>query len=442
MSLILANALTWQYLFIIATPQFYLYYTDSLTQQHAYHCLYYYARDNITYYPPELYIGAYQIIEYCLRPKNINSTSIREEPRFHTKTAYTFAQLYRNGVTCDELLSWSAPIDLVENYQIYLNDKNDSVTSSLEYHRCSSEFYFGPHCQYTFTNNEEANELHSFSQVVRNSFNAKKRKLGDINLTCYEHLVCDRGPPPSCLDWREICDGKTDCTSGIDEHDCYQLEMNECASDEYRCHRGSHCVPATFLSDDPLNPDCLDGTDEPMLTGNENDIGVSPTKDQCYLDPTFRCEERTCRRDFDFPCGDGDCIQPPIPTVQNVCFNDRQKIFSDAVVTYSAHSSVLTKDCLSAMLCMTNISREYRCLNRYALMKTIQKNCPDSEFTFPSPFNHSLMLGHVKLVYMRQNWYNDARFYPKYICYDGSRCPFLRHSSIEYIFDHTYQCIE
>jgi hypothetical protein len=30
---------------------------------------------------------------------------------------------------------------------------------------------------------------------------------------------------PLCLDWREICDGKNDCSNGEDEELCDQLEM-------------------------------------------------------------------------------------------------------------------------------------------------------------------------------------------------------------------------
>ncbi|CAF5127246.1 unnamed protein product, partial [Rotaria sp. Silwood1] len=80
--------------------------------------------------------------------------------------------------------------------------------------------------------------------------------------TCYVHLQCDRGPTPSCLDWSEICDGKIDCMNGgRDEEYCWQLEINDCENNEYRCNNGQ-CIPYEFFRDDSLVPDCLDGSDE------------------------------------------------------------------------------------------------------------------------------------------------------------------------------------
>ncbi len=31
------------------------------------------------------------------------------------------------------------------------------------------------------------------------------------NLTCYEHLQCNRSPNPIYLDWTEICSGSFEC---------------------------------------------------------------------------------------------------------------------------------------------------------------------------------------------------------------------------------------
>ncbi|CAF4331322.1 unnamed protein product, partial [Rotaria magnacalcarata] len=42
----------------------------------------------------------------------------------------------------------------------------------------------------------------------------------------------------------------------------YQLEINECADNEYRYHNGQ-CIPMKYFHDSSLNPDCLDRTDEP-----------------------------------------------------------------------------------------------------------------------------------------------------------------------------------
>ncbi len=77
------------------------------------------------------------------------------------------------------------------------------------------------------------------------------------NFTYYTHLKCNRGPFPSCLDWSEICDGKVDCLDGnFDEEHCWQLEINQCKENEYRCLNGQ-CIPQSFFRDNPYIPDCV-----------------------------------------------------------------------------------------------------------------------------------------------------------------------------------------
>ncbi len=103
--------------------------------------------------------------------------------------------------------------------------------------------------------------IHSIRTIVKQTFEAKKRLANDVyeyswpnitNLTCYIHLECNRGSAPICLDWREMCDGQIDYIgSGVDEMNCFELEKNECQSNEYRCHNGM-CIPEQFLNDSPL----------------------------------------------------------------------------------------------------------------------------------------------------------------------------------------------
>jgi hypothetical protein len=81
------------------------------------------------------------------------------------------------------------------------------------------------------------------------------------NGTCYIHLECYRGPSPMCLDWREICDSKCDCLNNcIDEKDCFQLEINECDEDHFRCKNGM-CIPQHLAFDNFHFPDCMDASD-------------------------------------------------------------------------------------------------------------------------------------------------------------------------------------
>jgi hypothetical protein len=69
-------------------------------------------------------------------------------------------------------------------------------------------------------------------------------------------------------------------------------------------------VPMEFFHDTSFNPNCLDRSDEAPDT---NYIS------SCYRDPSFRCEEHTCRPgDEEFARGDGECI-----TETGKCFNGR-----------------------------------------------------------------------------------------------------------------------
>jgi len=46
-----------------------------------------------------------------------------------------------------------------------------------------------------------------------------------------------------CLDWTDICDGKIDCMNGgVDEKHCWQLEMNDCQNNEYKCYNGIYML--------------------------------------------------------------------------------------------------------------------------------------------------------------------------------------------------------
>jgi hypothetical protein len=139
-------------------------------------------------------------------------------------------------------------------------------------------------CQYEFEFYDS--DYPSLNEMIDNFYYQNKYKLD--TLTCYMHLQCYRGPAGACLDWSEVCDGKIDCLDGgRDEEYCWQLEINECEEDEYRCANGQ-CIPFTFFRDDHLIPDCLDGSDEVSNNVYSNDDDCSITT------PIFGCEDVTC----------------------------------------------------------------------------------------------------------------------------------------------------
>lgn len=286
-------------------------------------------RNFITYEESIFSPNFHQIIPYCIRP--FNKTEEREVSlrRSGISSNFTFDVLKRKNVTIQDLLLWSAPIDLVERYQNYLDTPTFALASELFYN-CTL-LWFGRFCQYTFDSKEP------FGEIVSKTFDAKANgtnstSVNDItNLTCYMYLHCNRGPAPICLDWREICDGRIDCLGdGIDEKNCFNLEINECEQNEYRCHNGM-CIPEQFINDNFINPDCLDHTDENDHEFNRvfQLVGFL----LCFQNPAFICEESDPFYGFrSFVCGDGQQLKLMAVgrmldlTKQQKCSNGRDSI--------------------------------------------------------------------------------------------------------------------
>ena len=123
-----------------------------------------------------------------------------------------------------QLLHWSASINLAERYE-----RNGSNSNEIFYN-CSLP-WFGSMCEYRF----DFDILLPFSNIVQFLIDNPDvlRPINDS--ACYSFLTsCYRGPSPTCLDSREICDDKYDCLNGEDEESCNVLEMNECSANEYR----------------------------------------------------------------------------------------------------------------------------------------------------------------------------------------------------------------
>jgi hypothetical protein len=256
--------------------------------------------------------------------------------------SWTFEQLKSKGVTSDQLHIWSAPIDLAESYQFYL--ETSVLPSEPSFYNCTLP-WFGPLCRYSF---EWIGESGSFSDLIDQVFQMKTssiyfslgRSIILSNLSCYEHLSCNRGGElPACLDWREVCDGEVQCIDGgMDEYHCDELEANECEENEYRCHNGQ-CIFEGFFRDDERNPDCLDGSDEPVRSSNYGN---------CTNDPTYRCEDHLCwLHAFSsvIACGDGECFP-------SGCTNKRDQLLQQAMVKVPIN---ITRECHEAMSCRSGL---------------------------------------------------------------------------------------
>ena len=171
---------------------------------------------------------------------------------------YTFAQLFARNITSEQLYLWSTPVDIVETYQLYLDQVltlNRTSLAETEFFNCTGRC-FGRMCQYSFDLEKLPSSLKEI--VLEFHLQDHDKQLGQ---TCYTHLQCDLGFSSLCIRWDDICDGVVRCINGIDEEHCWQLEINECKENEFRCRNGQ-CIPSSFLADNSDTHDCLDSSDE------------------------------------------------------------------------------------------------------------------------------------------------------------------------------------
>ena len=334
------------------------------------------------------YFTVRQVTSFCLR--------ILEDDDFLTDFNihdvvdhnFTFAELKELNITSQMLLSWSAATDLAEDYEIFLhNNLNSSSDSRRLFYNCTSS-WFGPFCRFTFDYKMDQ----TFDDIIAYIL-AGKTRFKDAKLSCYEHLhVCKT--LLSCLDWHAICDGKNDCLDGSDEYNCWQLEINECTKDEYRCQNGQ-CIPIEFLHDNSRYPDCLDRTDEFLEGSNVDD---------CATDHTFQCEEHTCRSGVnDFSCDDGECTNGI-----RKCYNGRSSLLSGDFCSNATGCSIYLTDHIGPKWCKKFCSKS----------SCIKDNCPDLyEFRSMLP-----IFGHVRFLYSNKEVEGQIIPLPEYVCYDEKRC--------------------
>ena len=272
-----------------------------------------------------------ETIRYCIRPSyrlDDHPAEIETYDIFsHIYTTMTFEQLHlQRNMTAEKLLTFHGytSIDIIEGYKIYLETLDPSI-SQYSMHRCEKT-WFGSECQYAFTSNTWIQQTFDSSGNYVPADEIDKLHALALGTTCYTHLTCNRGPPPACLDWREICDGIIHCPNddGIDEYFCDNLEILKCSENEFRCLNGRQCIPKEFYRDDPFNPDCQDGSDEI----------VNIYQNECYRDPAFRCEERTCPSN-QLACGDGQCVE-----FFHQCYNNRGGLLWIEFEMYSNKHSV------------------------------------------------------------------------------------------------------
>ena len=338
-------------------------------------------------------------MKYCIRPGEALSER-RTEVASHHHSQFSFAELHASNVTSSEILSWSSSIDLAEDYQHYVEQFPRSDLSKELFFNCTSP-WFGSQCQYAVEMDRRSTSTNEI-----------------IGQTCYILLECDRGESSLCLDWREICDGRIDCLNGgIDETaQCFQLEINECDDNEYRCHNGL-CISRNFWLEKSSEPVCFDTSDSHALF---------ECPDSHSADDPFACEEYACRPgQARFSCGDGQCVED-----FDRCHSGRDLLLIEAM---GARGN-LSFDCWISMVCLTKIKDHILCEESMASDEMLDRlqTC-ESPLLFPII---PVVLGHVRFLYdlsERIEIDADSVLLPTYVCYDEHLCdhliPTFRHEN-------------
>ncbi|CAF1248436.1 unnamed protein product [Adineta steineri] len=245
---------------------------------------------------------------------------------------WTFDQLRRMNISFKQLYNWYVPLDIIEEY--LLEQSNGTIVN------CSNKnnYWFGNRCQYTLDSDRPLKD------ILWDRFDTKDETKDDLltitNGTCYL-VPNDQCQSILCLDWREICDGKIDCTDGFDEYHCHLLEKNECDEiNEFRCLNGQ-CIDKTFYRDEYA--DCMDYTDEAFQNS-----------DECFYKFYTRCEDHSCPNMW-FSCGDGSCYDGPINLNTTLCGSKKdylyfQKMSSSTLILFS-HIHFIYKDLKPEIIC-------------------------------------------------------------------------------------------
>ncbi|CAF0926861.1 unnamed protein product [Adineta steineri] len=343
----------------------------------------------------------YEIISYCMSewPSQWSIEKNNQDQYF------TFAQLYQRNISSEQLHVWSTPLDIIEYYELYLNHRlisNTSVVMPINgFYNCTPP-RFGPLCQYSL-------EIYQSDHLTLNEMihDYYLHEYQPTTLTCYIHLECDRGSISLCLDWSEICDGIVDCRNGIDEESCWQLNINQCEDNEYRC-RNEQCIQKTFFRDGSNVFECLDQTDEKKLSDSTIFINMSS-------EPTFSTEDVTCsKRDPRLRMKmTSSCVKKRTDLIEKLMFTDKpQNVSDDCWLAIHCHWNIQK---LSDLIC-DDISSD----GNFA--EIIDQTCPDMLYMPSSP----VLFGHIYFSYTKEDVLNHNPIRPipppRYLCYNDQLC--------------------
>lgn len=251
----------------------------------------------------------YEREEFCRRPTVVAALK-RDETIFSCSNGgikEKFVDLEKNSSQIQTILhEWRSSMEKLSDWIFSSgNGSNDEFLC-----RCN-EKSFGKFCEYELFSMKSLQELFSIK------FSVQSGKLNFLDeFVCYSTIECDSGL--LCLDWRDVCDGISQCAEGFDEMFCDEIFSVRCDDDEYRC-QNKLCVPKQFLLDGQI--DCLDGSDE----RNQIDDAKCP-----YQLVSSLCDDRFLPRTF-WSCGDGQKITRRVLSVRSssigTCANRRDQLF-------------------------------------------------------------------------------------------------------------------
>ncbi|CAF1343097.1 unnamed protein product [Adineta steineri] len=359
-----------------------------------------------------------EIIPYCFRPVHYLERPL--ETSVHPLSQkLSFEQLRLTHTTAEQLLSWSISIDVAQRYQLYLIEPNAAFNEVL--YNCT-EPWFGPRCQYSFP----FGGRRSFNHIVEAAFRQRTAFPDSSEVTvqvpCYVLLECHRNGQSWCLDWREVCNGIVDCfDDAVDEEYCSDMEINKCEKNEYRCHNGL-CISSELWEDGEGDADCLDRSDEVL------DAFYIKS---CFQDPTFRCEEHSCRaHEGTFPCGDGQCVRK-----FDECYNGRHMLLIDAMTA----KGNLTDECWIAMICLTELTEQIHGSSLTCLSHT-RVNDGNDDCLGASDEQHECQRAYPPgEVPKRFRCLRDiACLVPSQLCNNNNDCPL--HDDEKFCKTHQFNC--
>ena len=347
--------------------------------------------------------GSRHIISYCITqwPLKFPMKKNNRDPKF------TFEQLAQQNVTNHQLYLWSAPIDLIEQYQHYLNQLAKSEQTSLGseiFYNCTLP-HFGLQCEYLLEDHQSYHS--SLDEIVYDYY--RYNRYHPTLLTCYEHLECNRGPSPSCLDWREICDEKVDCLDGgLDEEHCWQLESQGYLLDEDPL-ANRRCLSEIFLRDDSLVDICLG-----QSTAFSEDAAYFYEADDLVRDPTFGKEDLSCTKYH---------IRYGLHFVRHDCLGFRNDLLVRAM--FSIQPQWLSNECWSIIKCIFILTEERQTIHSVLCSRTVietimNKMCPDLIVIPAVP----ILYGHVYVAYRKDKLVMSRaphKIQATYFCYNDQR---------------------